>query len=118
MTEAEICIAQGKKALLDIFDSIEVGKTYSFELKLRLNSTFSRRKNYEVLSKKKHDDWSYSVFCRAECGGVIYHWIVPQYSSISERISAVYPVEESQNNSVASRICAIIQTYTEGVSNV
>lgn len=98
MTEAEICIAEGKKVLLDMFESIEVGKTYSFELKLRLWSEISRRVNYEVLAKKKHDDWSYSVFCRGECGGVIYHWISPRWSNFSERISAVHPLVENSKS--------------------
>lgn len=92
MTEAEECIANGMKVLLDLFDSAEVGHTYSFGISGRYSS-YEHHKIYIVIDKKKHNDWSYSLLLRGECGGVIYRWIVPIWSSqFSERIISITPI--------------------------
>lgn len=80
-----------------LYDSLEVGKLYRFGLTGRHMTAVWRSKVYEVLSKKVHNDYDYSIFCRGlddkGCPGVIYHWISTSHSIFSERLVSAVEVE-------------------------
>lgn len=79
---------------LDIYNKIEVGKTYVFDLGRAQSTLKWRSKKYEVLEKKKDRPWTYRILCRSNTG-VIYHWIVSDScTSFSERILDVNLVED------------------------
>jgi hypothetical protein len=90
-------IIAAQAELKAVFDLIEVGRFYKFELAGRYMEKTWRSKVYRVLSKRKHHDWAYSVLCQGlDSKGneaVIYHWIVPSSATMSEHIRAVTEVE-------------------------
>lgn len=90
-----------KAKLRALYDQLEVGKVYSLHLALTasLTSHENKVKAYKILSKHNRnligggqDEWAYSVCCQDPEGhGIIYHWIVPASSSITQRIVKVEP---------------------------
>lgn len=84
-------IVKGIKALRYIFDSLEVGKVYDFEVGKGIKPWATRR--YRVKEKYVRGEWSYCVLCEGVDGrGIIYLWIVQSHVDV-ERIIHVKEVK-------------------------
>lgn len=90
MHPALVTLAEQHKAL---YDSVEIGKSYLFNLTGSGMDKPWRSETYKVLGKKKHTEFTYSILCEGEGGGVIYHWIDHCHTTLSERILSIQPVQ-------------------------
>lgn len=77
--------------LEQLFDSVTTGKEYLIGSALSYSYDVATTTLYKVLDKKKHSEYSYSLFCQCvNQGGVIYLWIVPKWdNNFSLRVVSV-----------------------------
>lgn len=77
MTPADKFIADVTKRLKDLYDVVEVDKTYKLGIAGQGCPIYYQE--YKVFSKTRHSEWSYALGCKSD-KGVIYGWIRPSPS--------------------------------------
>lgn len=68
----------------ELFDKVQIGCLYQIDTGLRWNSALVSSRLMYLMDKRKHTDYSYSLFLkgfRSGTPGVIYLWLVPNWNS-------------------------------------